>query len=60
MVIIDPPPYQRNSFNAKRDYGSTLKKPRSPYSDVATIIAALYSPFLDDQFLLDKVAKHAL
>ena len=26
MVIIDPPTYQRNSFNVERDYGSILKK----------------------------------
>ena len=59
MVIIDPPTYQRNSFNAERDYGAILKKLRSLCSDGATIIAALNSPFLDDQFLLDKFAKHA-
>ena len=58
LVIIDPPTYQRNSFNAERDYGAVLKKMRSLCSDEATIIAALNSPFLDEQFLLDKFERH--
>lgn len=58
LVIIDPPTYQRNSFSAERDYGTVLKKMRSLCSDEATIIAALNSPFLDEQFLLDKFERH--
>ena len=58
LVIIDPPTYQRNSFSAERDYGAVLKKMRSLCSDKATIIAALNSPFLDEQFLLDKFERH--
>ena len=58
LVIIDPPTYQRNSFSAKRDYGTVLKKMHSLCSDEATIIAALNSPFLDEQFLLDKFERH--
>ena len=58
LVIIDPPTYQRNSFSAERDYGAVLKKMRSLCSDEATIIAALNSPFLDEQFLLDKFERH--
>ena len=58
LVIIDPPTYQRNSFSAERDYGAVLKKMRSLCSDGATIIAALNSPFLDEQFLLDKFERH--
>ena len=58
LVIIDPRTYQRNSFSAERDYGAVLKKMRSLCSDEATIIAALNSPFLDEQFLLDKFERH--
>ena len=58
LVIIDPPTYQRNSFSAERDYGAVLKKMHSLCSDEATIIAALNSPFLDEQFLLDKFERH--
>ena len=58
LVIIDPPTYQRNSFSAERDYGAVLKKMRSLCSDEATIIAALNSPFLDEQFLFDKFERH--
>ena len=58
LVIIDPPTYQRNSFSAERDYGAVLKKMRSLCSDEAMIIAALNSPFLDEQFLLDKFERH--
>ena len=60
LVIIDSPTYQRNSFSVERDYGAVLKKKRSLCSDKATLIAALNSPFLDEQFLLDKFERHVL
>jgi 23S rRNA (cytosine1962-C5)-methyltransferase len=59
LVIIDPPTRQRRSFDAEKNYGSVIKRITQLCNDRADIIATLNSPFLDQQFLLDKFSKNA-
>jgi 23S rRNA (cytosine1962-C5)-methyltransferase len=57
LVIIDPPAQQRGSFNSERDYKSTVRRLHKLCNPGATILAALNSPFLDRQFLLEVFSK---
>ena len=59
LVIIDPPTRQHRSFDAEKNYGSVIKKMAKFCNDEADIIATLNSPFLDQQFLLEKFSKNA-
>ena len=57
LVIIDPPSQQRGSFNAEKNYKSIVRRMKELCNPGATIIAALNSPFLSRQFLLDVFEK---
>ena len=59
LIIIDPPARQRHSFNAEKNYGAVIKRLHQLCNEDAEIVASLNSPFLDQQFLLDKFAQHA-
>ena len=51
LIIIDPPTYQRGSFDAEKDYGQILKRLAGFADKRADVIACLNSPFLDVDFL---------
>lgn len=51
MIIIDPPTYQRGSFDVKKDYIKIIKRLSELSSKDATILACLNSPDLDSNFL---------
>lgn len=53
LVIIDPPSQQKGSFSAEKNYKSVVRRMKELCNPGATIIAALNSPFLGRQFLLD-------
>ncbi len=57
LVIIDPPARQKGSFDAERDYKSVVKRLPKLCNPGAIIIAALNSPFLGRDFLLDVFSK---
>jgi len=57
LVIIDPPARQKGSFDAERDYKSVVKRLPKLCNPDATVIAALNSPFLGRDFLLEIFAK---
>lgn len=57
LVIIDPPSRQKGSFDAERDYRSVVKRLPKLCNPGATIIAALNSPFLGKEFLLEVFAR---
>ncbi len=59
LVVIDPPARQRGSFDAEKNYAAVIKRLSQLCNDEAEIIATLNSPFLDQQFLLDKFTQHA-
>ncbi|MDD9959535.1 MAG: class I SAM-dependent methyltransferase [Gammaproteobacteria bacterium] len=59
LVIIDPPTRQRRGFDVEKNYGAVIRKLAKLCHDKAEIIATLNSPFLGQQFLLDKFAQYA-
>lgn len=58
IVIVDPPTRQRRSFDAEKDYGSVVKKLAKCCHPGARIIAALNSPFLGEDFLLQQFERY--
>ena len=57
VIIIDPPTNQRGSFVAEKSYGQILKRIDGLANPGACVVACLNSPFLDEQFLLDQMAR---
>ncbi len=55
LVIIDPPTRQRGSFDASKDYAAVLKKLPKLLNPGGRFIAALNSPFLGADFVLEQV-----
>ena len=51
IVIIDPPTFQKGSFDIKKDYFKIASKLPKVLNEKATIIATVNSPFLDKEFL---------
>lgn len=58
IVIIDPPTHQRGSFNVEKNYKSVVKRMPELCNPGAFIIAALNSPFHDEEFLTNCVAEN--
>lgn len=54
LVIVDPPSRQKGSFYAERDYAAVLKKMPGMCHPGARIVAALNSPFLGPDFVLEQ------
>ncbi|GHE99364.1 class I SAM-dependent methyltransferase [Thalassotalea profundi] len=57
MLICDPPSFQKGSVNIERDYKKIIKRLPELMSDNADVLLCLNSPDLDEQFLLDEVAR---
>lgn len=57
MLICDPPSFQKGSVNIERDYKKIIKRLPELMSDAADVLLCLNSPDLDEQFLLDEVAR---
>ncbi len=51
LIIIDPPSFQKGSFNAEKDYSRIVSQLAKLLMPEATIVACLNSPFLNEQFL---------
>lgn len=56
IVIIDPPTFQRGSFEVERDYEKIVKNLSNILSKEAVVVSALNAPYLDYDFL-DKIYK---
>lgn len=59
VILCDPPTNQGGSFNAERQYPTLLKKTASMLTPGGHLVAALNSPFLPRQFLIDNAVRHA-
>ena len=59
IIIIDPPTFQKRSFDAANDYIKTLQALDSLASEDATILACLNAPKLHSDFLVDSMQKAA-
>lgn len=51
LIIIDPPTFQKGSFEAAKDYGKIIKKLPEIASNDCTVLACLNSPDLDSDFI---------
>ena len=53
LIIIDPPTFQKGSFEATKDYEKIIKKLEQIASKNCIVLACLNSPGLDSQFIID-------
>jgi 23S rRNA (cytosine1962-C5)-methyltransferase len=53
IIIIDPPSFQKGSFEATKDYGKIIKKLPLIASKNSIVLACLNAPQLDQQFIID-------
>ncbi len=56
IVVIDPPTFQRGSFEVERDYEKIVKNLPEILAKDAIVVSALNAPYLDYDFL-DKIYK---
>ena len=59
LIIIDPPTFQRGSFEATKDYEKIIKKLPQIAAENCTLLACLNSPDLESSFLIDLIEKFA-
>ncbi len=55
IIIIDPPTFQKNSFEASKDYRKIIEKLPKLASQNATLLACLNSPDLGEDFLITQI-----
>jgi len=59
LIIIDPPSFQRGSFEATKDYEKIIKKLPQIASDECILLACLNSPELESNFLIKMITQWA-
>ena len=59
LIIIDPPTFQRGSFEAGKDYRKLIMKLPQIASQDCLLLACLNSPDLDSDFIIDLVKELA-
>lgn len=55
IIIIDPPTFQRGSFEATKDYEKIIKKLPQLASDNCVLLSCLNSPDLESDFILNMI-----
>ena len=58
IIIIDPPTFQKGSFEASKDYIKIIRRLEEIANKNCIIMACLNSPFLDESFLIDLFKIH--
>jgi 23S rRNA (cytosine1962-C5)-methyltransferase len=53
LIIIDPPSFQRGSFEATKDYEKIIKKLPELASEECILLSCLNSPDLESDFIID-------
>ena len=59
MIIIDPPSFQRGSFEATKDYEKIIKKLEQIATDDCIVLACLNSPELESDFIIEMIKEFA-
>lgn len=59
LIIIDPPTFQKGSFEATKDYRKLIMKLPQIASDDCTLLACLNSPDLDETFIIELIKELA-
>ena len=55
VIIIDPPTFQKNSFDAAKDYKKIIEKLPMLASKNATLLACLNAPDISEDFLVSQI-----
>ncbi|MBT5935546.1 class I SAM-dependent methyltransferase [Sulfurimonas sp.] len=59
LIIIDPPTFQRGSFEATKDYEKIIKKLSQIASEDCILLSCLNSPELESEFILNMIKEWA-
>lgn len=59
LIIIDPPTFQRGSFEATRDYTKIIQRLPQIASDDCMVLACLNAPDLQSSFIIDLLKEFA-
>jgi len=59
LIIIDPPTFQRGSFEATKDYEKIIKKLPQLADEKCILLACLNSPKLESEFIMSLIEKFA-
>ena len=59
LIIIDPPTFQKGSFEATKDYEKIIKKLPEIASEESILLACLNSPNLESNFIIDMIKEWA-
>lgn len=59
LIIIDPPTFQKGSFEATKDYEKIIKKVPEIASDDCILLACLNSPDLNSEFVIELIKEFA-
>jgi 23S rRNA (cytosine1962-C5)-methyltransferase len=59
LIIIDPPSFQRGSFEATKDYEKIIKRLEELSSDDCTLLSCLNSPELESSFIIKMMSEFA-
>ena len=59
IIIIDPPTFQKGSFEATKDYKKIITKLPQLASKECTLLACLNSPDLDEEFIINLIKELA-
>ncbi|CAI6151423.1 MAG: Ribosomal RNA large subunit methyltransferase K/L [uncultured Sulfurimonas sp.] len=59
MIIIDPPSFQRGSFEATKDYQKLIKRLEELASENCLVLACLNSPELESSFIINMIEEFA-
>ncbi|MFT7860181.1 MAG: class I SAM-dependent methyltransferase [Sulfurimonas sp.] len=59
LIIIDPPSFQRGSFEATKDYEKLIKKLPQLAAEDCTLLSCLNSPELESSFIIEMMEKFA-
>ncbi len=59
MIIIDPPSFQRGSFEATKDYEKIIKKLPQIASEDCLLLSCLNAPELESNFIIDMMQEWA-
>jgi 23S rRNA (cytosine1962-C5)-methyltransferase len=59
LIIIDPPTFQKGSFEATKDYEKIIKKLPQIASDNCLLLSCLNAPNLESSFIIDLIKEWA-
>ena len=59
LIIIDPPTFQKGSFEATKDYEKIIKKLPQIAAEECTLLSCLNSPDLESSFIIDLIKEWA-